>query len=122
MNFSVVVTTYEMITRDRAQLMEYYWGFIVVDEGHRLKNMDCRLMHEIKKLNAAPRMALTGTPLHNNLSELWARLNFVLPDLFSDLEAFEEWFNLPMSQATLSASRSSQLIYFLHALLRPFLL
>ncbi|KZT01956.1 uncharacterized protein LAESUDRAFT_738942 [Laetiporus sulphureus 93-53] len=121
-NFPVVVTTYEMIIRDRAQLAEYYWGFIVVDEGHRLKNMDCKLMHEIKKLNAAARMVLTGTPLHNNLSELWALLNFVLPDLFSDLEAFEEWFNLPMLQATLSASRSSQLIHSLHALLRPFLL
>ncbi|KAI0919569.1 hypothetical protein AcW1_003212 [Taiwanofungus camphoratus] len=121
-NFPVVITTYEMVMKDRAQLAEYYWGFIVVDEGHRLKNMDCKLMREIKRLNAAARIVLTGTPLHNNLAELWALLNFVLPDLFSDLEAFEEWFNLPMLQSTLSPDRSSQLIHSLHSILRPFLL
>ncbi|CCM03956.1 uncharacterized protein FIBRA_06110 [Fibroporia radiculosa] len=121
-NFPVVITTYEMLMKDRVHLAEYYWGFIVVDEGHRLKNMDCKLMRDIKRLNSAARMVLTGTPLHNNLAELWALLNFVLPDVFSDLEAFEEWFNLPVLQATLSASRSSQLIHSLHSILRPFLL
>ncbi|KAF9818800.1 hypothetical protein IEO21_02580 [Rhodonia placenta] len=121
-NFPVVITTYEMVIRDRAPLSEYYWGFIVVDEGHRLKNLDCKLMREIKKLPAAARMVLTGTPLHNNLSELWALLNFVLPDVFSDLEAFEEWFNLPVLQSMMSSSRSTRLIQSLHTILRPFLL
>ncbi|KAL6306502.1 SNF2 family N-terminal domain-containing protein [Sparassis latifolia] len=121
-NFPVVITTYEMIMKDRAQLERYAWGFIVVDEGHRLKNLHCKLMREIKKLNAAARMVLTGTPLHNNLAELWALLNFVLPDLFTDLDAFEEWFDLPMLQSKLSPTRSAQLIHSLHAVLRPFLL
>ncbi|PCH34843.1 hypothetical protein WOLCODRAFT_133630, partial [Wolfiporia cocos MD-104 SS10] len=121
-NFPVVITTYEMIIKDRAQLMNYWWGFIVVDEGHRLKNIDCKLMREIKKLNASARMVLTGTPLHNNLEELWALLNFVLPDLFSDLGAFEEWFNLSDLQKSISAERSSKFIHSLHAILRPFLL
>ncbi|KAH9943620.1 SNF2 family N-terminal domain-containing protein [Amylocystis lapponica] len=121
-NFPVVITTYEMIIKDRPYLSGYFFGFIVVDEGHRLKNMDCKLMREIKSLNSAARMVLTGTPLHNNLAELWALLNFILPDIFDDVEAFEDWFDLPALQSTLSASRSSQLIHSLHAVLRPFLL
>lgn len=63
-DFPVVVTTYEMIIKDRQHLANYKWGYIVVDEGHRLKNFDCKLMQEIKKYESAGRMILTGTPLH----------------------------------------------------------
>lgn len=62
--FPVVVTTYEMILKDRVHLSAYNWGYIVVDEGHRLKNLNCKLMQEIKKYPSAGRMILTGTPLH----------------------------------------------------------
>jgi ATP-dependent DNA helicase len=63
-SFPIVLTTYEMIIKDRVHLSRYDWGYIVVDEGHRLKNLDCKLMKEIKKYNSAGRMILTGTPLH----------------------------------------------------------
>lgn len=63
-NFPVVITTYEMVIKDRAHLVNYHWGFIIVDEGHRLKNLDCKLMREIKQLRSESRMVLTGTPLH----------------------------------------------------------
>ena len=62
--FPIVLTTYEMIIKDRAHLAHYDWGYIVVDEGHRLKNLNCMLMKEIKKYKSAGRMILTGTPLH----------------------------------------------------------
>lgn len=62
--FPVVLTTYEIVMKDRAELSMYKWGFVVVDEGHRLKNMECRLMQELKALPALGRMVLTGTPLH----------------------------------------------------------
>ena len=65
--FPVVLTTYDIIMKDRAHLTRYPWGFIVVDEGHRLKNMDCKLMREIKQYESAGRMILTGTPLHVSL-------------------------------------------------------
>ena len=107
--FPVVLTTYDIIIKDRVHLARYPWGFIVVDEGHRLKNMDCKLMQEIKQYESAGRMILTGTPLHvsplpwrsrtpltppsqNNLSELWSLLNFILPDIFNDLYSFQEWY------------------------------
>jgi len=62
--FPVVITTYEMIIKDRVHLAKYDWGQVIVDEGHRLKNMDSILMQEIKKYPSAGRMLLTGTPLH----------------------------------------------------------
>lgn len=71
--FPVVITTYEMLMKDRAYLAAYRWGFIVVDEGHRLKNMDCKLMQEIKQITADGRMVLTGTPLHVSITDFTAR-------------------------------------------------
>ena len=63
-SFPVVITTYEIIIKDRVHLAKYDWGQVIVDEGHRLKNMDSILMREIKKYPSAGRMLLTGTPLH----------------------------------------------------------
>ncbi|KAF8881674.1 SNF2 family N-terminal domain-containing protein [Gymnopilus junonius] len=121
-SFPVVLTTYEMIIKDRQYLCHYDWGYIVVDEGHRLKNLDCKLMQEIKKYTSAGRMILTGTPLQNNLAELWALLNFILPDIFDDLDTFQQWFNLPELQSNMPTSQTSQIISSLHAILKPFLL
>ncbi|KAI0668217.1 SNF2 family N-terminal domain-containing protein [Trametes maxima] len=121
-DFPVVLTTYQIIINDRAELSKYHWGFIVVDEGHRLKNIDCVLMQQIKKIPAAARMVLTGTPLQNNLAELWALLNFVLPELFQDREAFQYWFDEGKLPSQLSSQQQSGILYQLHDLLRPFLL
>ncbi|TFK51367.1 hypothetical protein OE88DRAFT_1630026 [Heliocybe sulcata] len=121
-DFPVVVTTYELLIKDQKFLSQYKWGFIVVDEGQRLKNFDCRLMQEIKKYNSAGRIVLTGTPLQNNLAELWSLLNFILPDLFDNLDSFQQWFNLSNLQDHMSAERAEAIIASLHATLKPFLL
>ncbi|CAE6425485.1 unnamed protein product [Rhizoctonia solani] len=91
--FPVIVTTYDMVIRDRIHLAKFGWKYIVVDEGHRLKNMNCKLIQELKQYPSANRLILTGTPLHNNLAELWPPLNFILPDIFNDLRLFQQWFN-----------------------------
>ncbi|KAJ7019581.1 SNF2 family DNA-dependent ATPase [Mycena alexandri] len=120
--FPVVVTTYDLIIRDRPVLGGIPWGYIVVDEGHRLKNMHCALMREVKRYSSAGRMVLTGTPLHNNLAELWSLLNFILPDIFDDVDAFQEWFSLPRMSALLPSARMGTFISTLHTILKPFLL
>ncbi|KAK6980918.1 SNF2 family N-terminal domain-containing protein [Favolaschia claudopus] len=120
--FPVVITTYDLVIRDRGVIGGVPWGYIVVDEGHRLKNMHCALMREIKKYSSAGRMVLTGTPLHNNLAELWSLLNFILPDIFDDVEAFQEWFSLPRMSALLPSARMGTFISTLHTILKPFLL
>lgn len=60
-------------------------------KGHRLKNSKCKLFKELKYLHVENKLLLTGTPLQNNLAELWSLLNFILPDIFSSHEEFESW-------------------------------
>jgi ATP-dependent DNA helicase len=60
-------------------------------QGHRLKNFDCKLLRELKQLSAENLLLLTGTPLQNNLPELWSLLNFILPNIFTSLQEFQSW-------------------------------
>ncbi|KAJ1903164.1 putative ATPase, partial [Coemansia sp. IMI 209127] len=131
-NFPVVVTTYEISMRDRQALQRFAWKFIIVDEGHRIKNMNCKLVRELKSYQSANRLLLTGTPLQNSLAELWSLLNFLLPDIFNDLDSFQEWFDLgdigqtepgdEKEGATVSHETSSRVVAKLHQILQPFLL
>lgn len=89
----VVVTSYEICMNDRKHLQHLKWKYIIVDEGHRLKNLNCRLIQELKAYSSVNRLLLTGTPLQNNLAELWSLLNFLLPEIFDDLKSFQAWFD-----------------------------
>ncbi|KAL8882380.1 MAG: hypothetical protein Q9192_007593, partial [Flavoplaca navasiana] len=126
--FPIVCTSYEICMRDKKYLANYQWKFIIVDEGHRLKNFNCKLVKELKEYPTESRMILTGTPLQNNLSELWSLLNFLLPEAFSDLEKFEEIFDFTASQDEESnenqanQKRRQETINSLHTILKPFLL
>ncbi len=126
--FPVVCTSYEICMRDKKFLANYPWKFIVVDEGHRLKNFNCKLVRELKQYQSESRLILTGTPLQNNLSELWSLLNFLLPEAFSDLEHFESMFDFSDVQdkdghkQVMSTERQKRAIASLHAILKPFLL
>ncbi|KAH3667828.1 hypothetical protein WICMUC_005228 [Wickerhamomyces mucosus] len=131
---SVIITSYEIILRDLEFLGKIDWKFLIVDEGHRLKNINCKLIKELKKLKTNNRLLLTGTPLQNNLNELWSLLNFILPDIFHDLELFQKWFdfssltNLSKSstnykvQQLIEIKIQENLINNLHTILKPFLL
>ncbi|KAL8779418.1 MAG: hypothetical protein Q9194_001467 [Teloschistes cf. exilis] len=127
-DFPVVCTSYEICMRDKKYLADYQWRFIVVDEGHRLKNFNCKLVKELKQYKSESRLILTGTPLQNNLSELWSLLNYLLPEAFSDLEHFESIFNFSDVQDEtnpnhiLTKQRRQETIDSLHAILKPFLL
>lgn len=122
--FPIIITTFEICMRDQPFLSGFQWKFIVVDEGHRLKNLDCRLIRELKSYKSANRMILTGTPLHNNLAELWSLLNFILPDIFDNLDAFQQWFNFDEMENGGAASliNKGSVVQSLHAILKPFLL
>eukprot|EP00466_Bigelowiella_natans_P000306 jgi/Bigna1/66241/fgenesh1_pg.1_\ len=91
--FPVVLTTYEMILSDGKRFLSKKWKYLVVDEGQRLKNRECRLLKILKAFDSGNRLLLSGTPLQNNLAELWSLLNFLLPDIFNSLDTFTQWFN-----------------------------
>ncbi|KGO75223.1 Helicase, C-terminal [Penicillium italicum] len=127
MDFPVVCTSYEICMNDRKFLGQYQWRYIVVDEGHRLKNMNCKLIKELLTYNSANRLLITGTPLQNNISELWSLLHFLLPEVFNDLNSFEGWFDFSSvldnkGQADLVEKRKRNLVTSMHAILKPFLL
>ena len=126
---NVIVTSYEIAMNDRAAFSSIMWRYIVVDEGHRLKNMNCRLIRELKQYQSANRLLLTGTPLQNNLSELWSLLNFLLPEIFDDLRVFESWFDAKdIHESKAEAARitaqeqQDSILSTLHQILTPFLL
>ncbi|CDP02033.1 unnamed protein product [Coffea canephora] len=127
--FPIVVTSYEVAMKDaRKHLRHYHWKYMVVDEGHRLKNSQCKLVKELKLLRVENRILLTGTPLQNNLTELWSLLNFILPDIFNSDQEFESWFDLSGKGSNealreeLEEKRRTQVVAKLHSILRPFLL
>ncbi|CAF3779677.1 unnamed protein product [Adineta steineri] len=127
--FNVLLTTYEYIMRDRSVLSKVPWKYVIVDEGHRMKNHHCKLTQILNSFycNAPHRLLLTGTPLQNNLPELWALLNFILPTIFKSATTFTDWFNapfatLPSEKVELNHEETLLIIRRLHKVLRPFLL
>ncbi|KIW09526.1 hypothetical protein, variant [Verruconis gallopava] len=127
--FQVLLTTYEFIIKDRPILSKIKWLHMIVDEGHRMKNSNSKLSSTITQYYTTRfRLILTGTPLQNNLPELWALLNFVLPNIFKSVKSFDEWFNTPFAntggQDKMELTEEEQLLIIkrLHKVLRPFLL
>ncbi|XP_016368100.1 lymphocyte-specific helicase-like isoform X1 [Sinocyclocheilus rhinocerous] len=122
----VVVTSFEIAMRDRKILQRFHWNYMIVDEGHRIKNLNCRLVQELKMLMTDNKLLLTGTPLQNNLSELWSLLNFLLPDVFDDLKSFESWFDISTitsdAENIVANEREQNILHMLHQILTPFLL
>jgi ATP-dependent DNA helicase len=127
-DFPVICTSYEICMNDRKHLAHYGWKFIIIDEGHRIKNLNCRLIQELQSYQSANRLLITGTPLQNNLAELWSLLHFLMPSIFDKLESFEAWFDFSALkekngyEQILSEDRKKNLVASLHAILKPFLL
>uniref|UniRef100_A0A3P9D0C4 SWI/SNF related BAF chromatin remodeling complex subunit ATPase 2 n=1 Tax=Maylandia zebra TaxID=106582 RepID=A0A3P9D0C4_9CICH len=125
--FNVLLTTYEYIIKDKHILAKIRWKYMIVDEGHRMKNHHCKLTQVLNTHYVAPRrLLLTGTPLQNKLPELWALLNFLLPTIFKCCSTFEQWFNAPFAmtgeRVDLNEEETILIIRRLHKVLRPFLL
>ncbi|KAK4222203.1 chromatin structure-remodeling complex subunit snf21 [Podospora fimiseda] len=127
--FQVLLTTYEYIIKDRPLLSKIKWFHMIIDEGHRMKNSNSKLSATIQQYYSTRfRLILTGTPLQNNLAELWAMLNFVLPNIFKSAQTFDEWFSAPFAntgtQDKMELTEEEQILVIrrLHKVLRPFLL
>nr|KAJ3418771.1 SWI/SNF- matrix-associated actin-dependent regulator of chromatin sub A member 5 [Polyrhizophydium stewartii] len=144
--FEVCITSYEMVLLETSAFKKIAWQYIVIDEAHRIKNENSALSQIVRLLNCRNRLLLTGTPLQrmspprfgcaayvcmyvrvracvralcadqNNLHELWALLNFLLPDVFSSAEDFDNWFKREHD------GDQDKVVQQLHKVLRPFLL
>jgi SWI/SNF-related matrix-associated actin-dependent regulator of chromatin subfamily A member 5 len=114
--FDVCLTTFQIAMIESNALKKLNWHVLIVDEAHRLKNENSKLFQELNQLKTRARLLLTGTPLQNNLHELWALLFFLLPDIFHSASDFDALFKIA------SSGEQSTMLQKLHKILKPFLL
>eukprot|EP00850_Spirogloea_muscicola_P014341 SM000102S09199 [mRNA] locus=s102:241471:249704:+ [translate_table: standard] len=131
--FNVLVTTYEFIMRDRTKLSKVDWRYIIIDEAQRMKDRDSRLARDLDRFRCVRRLLLTGTPLQNDLGELWSLLNLLLPEVFDNSRSFHDWFATPFhgkegageggdEDDWLETEKKVIVIHRLHQILEPFML
>ena len=111
--FNVLLTSYEMLRDDPELFRSIPWRVCVVDEAHRLKNKDSAMAMDLRALRPEYTLMLTGTPLQNNTTELWALMSLIDPELFPSLEAFE---------AQYGTLKSAEQVEELKEKIRPYLL
>ena len=94
----LVITTYGVATRDRAALSQLTWARVVCDEAQNIKNHATKQARAVRALPAAARIALTGTPVENRLSELWSIMEFTNPGLLGPAERFRQTYAIPIER------------------------
>ena len=112
--FDVLITSYEVLREDLSILKKIKWGYMVVDEAHRLKNSESSLSRDVRMLNVDHMHLLTGTPIQNNTSELWSLLNLIDKKRFHSLPPFLETYGNPPT--------TNEQLEELQEALRPYLL
>ncbi|XP_039122438.1 ATP-dependent helicase BRM [Dioscorea cayenensis subsp. rotundata] len=130
--FNVLVTTYEFIMYDRSKLSKIDWKYIIIDEAQRMKDRESVLARDLDRYRCQRRLLLTGTPLQNDLKELWSLLNLLLPEVFDNRKAFHDWFSKPFQKDGpshnpeeddwLETEKKVIIIHRLHQILEPFML
>jgi superfamily II DNA or RNA helicase len=94
----MVISTYGVATRDRAALSQVHWARVVCDEAQNIKNHATRQAQAVRSIPAATRIALTGTPVENRLSELWSIMDFTNPGLLGPAEKFRQKYAIPVER------------------------
>ncbi|OII73704.1 SWI SNF2 like ATPase [Cryptosporidium ubiquitum] len=119
LQYNICLTTFEMAIKEKWRLQKINWKYCILDEAHRIKNEKSLLSEVVRLLKSKNRLLITGTPLQNNLKELWSLLNFLMPNLFSSSEDFESLFDFSKLD---SDDKQKCVIKTLHRILRPFML
>ncbi|TWU72840.1 swr1 complex component [Metarhizium rileyi] len=130
--WNVCITSYQLVLQDQQVFKRRRWHYLVLDEAHNIKNFKSQRWQTLLGFNTQARLLLTGTPLQNNLTELWSLLFFLMPAEngiggFADLQEFQDWFHKPESQILESGrdqmdEEARAIISKLHKVLRPYLL
>ncbi|EGO26341.1 hypothetical protein SERLADRAFT_355243 [Serpula lacrymans var. lacrymans S7.9] len=126
-HFNVCITSYTLASRDAHIFRRKAWYYMILDEAHMIKNFKSQRWNILLMFRSFRRLLLTGTPLQNNLTELWALLQFLMSGTnFANLKEFGEWFSNPLEKAiemgTVLDDENMQRVTKLHTVLRPYLL
>ncbi|KAI5293728.1 swr1 complex component, partial [Ascosphaera atra] len=131
----VCITSYQLVLQDQQTFKRRNWHYMILDEAHNIKNFRSQRWQTLLTFKTHSRLLLTGTPLQNNLTELWSLLFFLMPsddedmgiEGFADLRNFSEWFRRPVEQILEHGretmdDEAKQVVSKLHTVLRPYIL
>ncbi|OOQ87563.1 Helicase swr1 [Penicillium brasilianum] len=133
--WNVLITSYQLVLQDQQSLKRRNWHYMILDEAHNIKNFRSQRWQALLTFRTRARLLLTGTPLQNNLTELWSLLFFLMPsdgdgngiEGFADLRDFSEWFRRPVEQILEHGretmdDEAKRVVTKLHTVLRPYIL
>lgn len=125
-SYDVVITSYEVVRNDIATLQEVDWHYCILDEGHIIKNARTKLTKAVKCIRAHHRLLLSGTPIQNNVLELWSLFDFLMPGFLGSEHSFNERFSKPILSNRDGKSKNGEAaalaLEALHKQVLPFLL
>lgn len=121
--FHVCITTYRLVIQDSKIFKRKKWKYLILDEAHLIKNWKSQRWQTLLNFNSKRRILLTGTPLQNDLMELWSLMHFLMPHVFQSHQEFKDWFCNPISGMVEGQEKVNvEVIDRLHNVLRPFIL
>nr|XP_018666729.1 helicase SWR1 isoform X3 [Ciona intestinalis] len=121
--FHVCITSYKLVLQDHTSFRRKKWRYLILDEAQNIKNFKSQRWQTLLNFNSQRRLLLTGTPLQNNLMELWSLMHFLMPHVFQSHREFKEWFSNPMTGMIEGSQEfNEKIVRRLHKVLRPFLL
>ncbi|KAH6817090.1 SNF2 domain-containing protein / helicase domain-containing protein [Perilla frutescens var. frutescens] len=122
-SFHVCITTYRLVIQDSKVFKRKKWKYLILDEAHLIKNWKSQRWQTLLNFNSKRRILLTGTPLQNDLMELWSLMHFLMPHIFQSHQEFKDWFSNPISVMVEGHEKvNKEVVDRLHNVLRPFLL
>ncbi|XP_019414895.1 PREDICTED: protein PHOTOPERIOD-INDEPENDENT EARLY FLOWERING 1 isoform X1 [Lupinus angustifolius] len=122
-SFHVCITTYRLVIQDSKVFKRKKWKYLILDEAHLIKNWKSQRWQTLLNFNSKRRILLTGTPLQNDLMELWSLMHFLMPHVFQSHQEFKDWFCNPISGMVEGEEKvNKEVVDRLHNVLRPFLL
>ncbi|KAL3476121.1 SNF2 family N-terminal domain-containing protein [Aspergillus californicus] len=121
--FHVLVTSYQLVVLDAQYFQKVKWQYMVLDEAQAIKSSQSSRWKSLLGFSCRNRLLLTGTPIQNNMQELWALLHFIMPTLFDSHDEFSEWFSKDIeSHAQSNTKLNEDQLKRLHMILKPFML
>ncbi|KAI1080810.1 hypothetical protein F5B20DRAFT_95375 [Whalleya microplaca] len=121
--FHVLVTSYQLVVSDVAYFQKMRWQYMILDEAQAIKSSQSSRWKCLLGFHCRNRLLLTGTPIQNNMQELWALLHFIMPSLFDSHDEFSEWFSKDIeSHAQSNTTLNEDQLRRLHLILKPFML
>ncbi|KAG9442446.1 hypothetical protein H6P81_018300 [Aristolochia fimbriata] len=126
--YNIIITSYDVIRKDIDYLGRLSWNYCILDEGHIIKNSKSKITNAVKQLKAEHRLILSGTPIQNNVLELWSLFDFLMPGFLGTERQFQANYGKPLQAAkdpkcsAKDAEAGALAMEALHKQVMPFLL